>query len=385
VSGRWEAITDQPSPRLAVRRLTLTDFRNYSHLRLETDCRPVVLAGPNGAGKTNLLEALSLLAPGRGMRRAALADLARGRPPGGGAWAVAARFDGPNGRIEIGTGCEGSGDRRVVRLDGKPAKPAALAGVISALWLTPAMDRLFIEGAAGRRRFLDRLVLGLESDHGREASAYDHAMRERTRLLTAEGPLDRTWAGALEDAMARHGVAMAAARRRAVALLDESCRRQSDPFPAARLAVTGEVEGWLAEMDPAAAEERFRTLLATARPRDGAARAATIGPHRTDLAVRHAGRDMPAELCSTGEQKAVLVSIVLAQARLRTALKGTAPVLLLDEGTAHLDATRRVALYDALSDLSAQSWMTGTDLQAFAEFGDRAQYFRVTDGSVAPA
>ncbi len=388
MTSPWEAITDRPSPRLAVRRLTLTDFRNYSHLRLETDVRPVVLSGPNGAGKTNLLEALSLLAPGRGMRRAALADLARRRPDGGGTWAVAASLDGPEGRIEIGTGREAGHDRRTVRLDGRPVKAVALADAISALWLTPAMDRLFTDGAGGRRRFLDRLVLGLESNHAREAASYDHAMRERTRLLRRDDGERRNrdlgWLGALEDSMARHGIAMAAARRRAVTVLDEACRQAGGPFPAARLALAGEVEGWLDEMDVPDAEEKLRSVLAASRPRDEAARAATHGPHRTDLAVRHADRDMPAEQCSTGEQKAVLVRIVLAQARMRTAVRGVAPLLLLDEVAAHLDRVRRAALFDELSGLTAQSWMTGTDAEAFAEFGDRAQFFRVTDATVAP-
>lgn len=372
--------------RLAVRRLTLTDFRCYSRLRLETDPRPVVLTGPNGAGKTNLLEALSFLTPGRGMRRAALGEIARRDAGHGTPWGVAAVLDGPSGRIEIGTGREAGSERRSVRIDGQPAKAQELAGIASALWLTPAMDRLFIEGASGRRRFLDRLVFGQDSGHAAQASAYEHAMRERTRLLKAGHSIGRradpAWLGALEEAMARHGAAVAAARVRAVALLDQACAQGLGPFPAARLTLAGEAETWAAELAPAAVEEKLRAAFHAARGRDEAAGAATCGPHRSDLQVRHADKDLPAGQCSTGEQKAVLVSIVLAQARVRTAASGLAPLMLLDEVVAHLDQTRRTALFDELAGLSAQSWMTGTDALLFDGFGDRAQFFRVADATV---
>lgn len=369
------------SPRLAVRRLVLTDFRCYARLRLDADSRPVVLTGANGAGKTNLLEALSFLTPGRGMRRATLSEVARHEAGENAPWAVAAVLDGPAGRVEIGTGREAGSERRAVRIDGEPAKAQDLAALASALWLTPAMDRLFIEGAGGRRRFLDRLVFGLDSGHARRAAAYEHAMRERNRLLKAGGG-DAGWLSALEEGMARHGIALAAARKSAVARLDEACRGGLGPFPAARLALAGEVEAWLDEVPPDAAEEKFRAALTRARARDEAAGAAIVGPHRTDFLVRHAAKDMPAGQCSTGEQKAVLVSIVLAQARVRTALSGLAPLLLLDEVVAHLDQTRRAALYDELAGLNAQSWMTGTDEHLFADFGERAQFFRVADATV---
>ncbi len=376
------------SPLLAVRRLALTEFRCYARLRLETDARPVVLTGPNGAGKTNLLEALSFLAPGRGLRRATLAEAGR-RGAGDGTWAVAAVLDGPGGRVELGTGREAGSERRAVRIDGRPAKPGALGAIASALWLTPAMDRLFCEGAGGRRRFLDRLAFGLEAGHAAEAGAYDHAMRERTRLLKAardgSGRADPAWLAALEDAMARHGIAVAAARRRTVVALDQACQTGIGPFPAARLALAGEVESWLDQGAPAEAEERLRVVLARARARDAAAGVATQGPHRTDLKVRHAAKDVPVGQCSTGEQKAVLVSIVLAQARVQTERRGLAPLLLLDEVVAHLDETRRTALFDELSGLTAQSWMTGTDESLFAGFGERAQFLRVADASVHPA
>ncbi len=397
------------SPRLAVRRLTLTDFRCYARLRLDTDSRPVVLFGANGAGKTNLLEALSFLTPGRGMRRATLGDIARrdaggshdGGPNDGGpgadapdngkaradvAWGVAAVLDGPQGRVEIGTGREAGSERRTVRIDGQPAKAQDLAAIASALWLTPAMDRLFIEGAAGRRRFLDRLVFGQDSGHAAQASAYEHAMRERSRLMKAAAQAGRradpAWLSALEEAMARHGAQMAAARVRAVARLDEACAQGLGPFPAARLELAGDAEAWAAASPAEVVEDRMRAALRAARPRDEAAGTATFGPHRSDLMVRHAGKNLPAGQCSTGEQKAVLVSMVLAQARVRTRLTGLAPLMLLDEVVAHLDQTRRAALFDELAGLTAQSWMTGTDELLFDGFGDRAQFFRVSHAKV---
>lgn len=377
------------SERPAIRRLSLSDFRCYRTLRLETDNRPVVLTGPNGAGKTNILEALSFLVPGRGLRRAGAADITRHGLPAGSPWAVAASLDGPAGRVEIGTGREAGHERRSVRIDGKPAKPGDLSGLVSALWLTPAMDRLFIEGTSGRRRFLDRLVFGLVAGHGAESGAYEHAMRERTRLLRAArdgGPRpDPAWIAALEEGMARHGARIAQARVETIARLDAACRAGLGPFPAAGLAVDGEIERWLAGgTSPDAAEDRFRSALRLARARDEAAGAATMGPHRSDLLVRHVPKDLPAGQCSTGEQKAVLVSIVLAQGRVPDQTGGRAPLLLLDEVAAHLDEVRRAALYDELCALRAQSWMTGTDAALFAGFGERAQFFRVTDATVTP-
>jgi DNA replication and repair protein RecF len=346
----------------------------------------VVLTGPNGAGKTNLLEALSFLVPGRGMRRASLGDIARHGLEPGAPWAVAAVLDGGT---EIGTGREAGLERRSVRLDGQPAKPGDLGQRISALWLTPAMDRLFTEGASGRRRFLDRMVLGVAPGHATQASAYEHAMRERTRLLKAardgSGRPDPSWLAALEDGMARHGVAVAGARLDTATRLDAACRQGIGPFPAARLTVVGEVEGWLAEgTDPAEAQDRLRGALKGARPRDEAAGGATLGPHRSDLVVRHAAKDQAVGQCSTGEQKAVLVAMVLAQARVQSTMTGRAPLLLLDEVVAHLDQIRRAALFDELCALAVQSWMTGTDELLFDGFGPRAQFFRVANACVHP-
>ncbi len=366
-------------------RLTLTDFRSYPSLRFETDARPVVLTGPNGAGKTNILEALSFLSPGRGLRRARLSDVARRDMGADAPWAVAALVQRGADRIEIGTGRDAGSERRRVRIDGDEAKgQQALAGVVTTSWLTPTMDRLFIEGASGRRRFFDRLVFGFDAGHASRSAAYEHAMRERTRLLKAGGA-DAAWLDALEATMAVRGAAIAKARRDVAERLDAACRQGIGPFPAAGLAVEGTLEAWFAALGEGAVEERFKALLREARRRDETAGAATEGPHRSDLKVRHLPKDMPAELCSTGEQKAVLIAIVLAQARVRQAETGTPPMLLLDEVAAHLDGERRAALFDELCALDAQSWLTGTDAALFAELGDRAQAFQVTGGFLARA
>lgn len=378
---------------LAVVRLTLSDFRCYSFLRLEADPRPVVLTGANGAGKTNILEALSFLAPGRGLRRARLADVARREAGSEAPWAVAARLERPAGTdkamsaapsaVEIGTGREAGSERRLVRIDGQPARSqAALSEVVSALWLTPAMDRLFSDGAAGRRRFLDRLVLGLDPAHASRASAYEHSLRERARLLKG-GRYDPAWLGVLEDRMAQGGVAMAEARKQTVARLNQACAQGIGPFPAAHLAVAGAVEDSLDSLEQADAEARLRAALASARRADAESGGAAVGPHRSDFLVRHGNKNEPAEQCSTGEQKAVLVAIVLGQARIQADLRGLPPILLLDEVTAHLDQSRRMALFDELCALKAQSWLTGTDDSLFAELGERGQFFRVHDAVVA--
>ncbi len=362
-------------------RLTLTDFRNYRFLRLDTDPRPVVLWGENGAGKTNVLEALSFLTPGRGLRRARLSEVTRHGAEPDASWGVAATVARPEGAVTIGTGTEPGTERRIVRLDGRTAKSqAALAEAFSAIWLTPAMDRLFQEGAAGRRRFLDRLVLGFDPAHAGRASGYEHALRERARLLRL-GRAEPTWLARLEADMAARGVAMAAARRATVARL-QATMTDGGPFPAAALGVAG-VETWLDDMTPEEAEERLRQRLAAGRGRDAESGGAGEGPHRSDLRVRHVAKDMPAETCSTGEQKALLVSIVLAQARAQAAARGTAPVLLLDEVAAHLDGARRAALFDEIAAMAAQSWLTGTDAAHFAGLGARAQYVHVVDGAVA--
>ena len=380
-----------PAP-VAVLRLDLTDFRSYETARLEVDARPVVLTGPNGAGKTNLLEAVSFLAPGRGLRRARLAEIDR-RPAlmGGEAtpeiarpWAVAARLATPGGLVAIGTGRDGTsetGDRRLVRVDGQSVKgQAALAGYLNLVWLTPQMDRLFQEGAAPRRRFLDRLVFGYDPDHASRLAAYEQALRERAKLLRAGGA-DPHWLSVLEETLAREGVAVAAARREIAERLDQAAARPAGAFPAPRISLEGGIEAWLDDMPALAVEERLRAEYAAGRRLDAEIGGASVGPHRTDLKVGHAAKGAAAVDCSTGEQKALLIAIVLAHARLQTGVKGTAPVLLLDEVAAHLDRTRRRALFDEIEALGSQAWLTGTDPELFAELGGRADFLTVADGA----
>jgi DNA replication and repair protein RecF len=389
ISGTGQALrpaaTDAAPGALAIRRISLTDFRCYAGLRLEVDARPVVLTGANGAGKTNLLEAISFLSPGRGLRRAKLTEITRNSAAGG-AWAVHVALQGPQGAFEIGTGLAPveadaeNAERRLVRLDGEAAASASqLAEVASVSWLTPQMDRLLSDGASGRRRFLDRLVFGLDPAHARRVAAYEKAMRERTRLLQG-GRVDRAWAAALEDTMAEWGVAVAAARRDTVARLGAALEAASGPFPRAVLRVEGVLEDWLDQLPALAAEDRYRERLAEMRARDAEAGGAGEGPHRSDLRVAHAAKNMPAELCSTGEQKALLIAIVLANARLQAARRAAVPILLLDEVAAHLDAVRRAALFDAVGELGAQAWLTGTDATLFEALQGQGQFFTVRDG-----
>jgi DNA replication and repair protein RecF len=373
---------------LSVSRLRLTDFRCYATARLDLDERPVILTGPNGAGKTNMLEAVSLLAPGRGLRGARLDNIARsggkdGNGDADGGWAVAASIATPDGKREIGTGrSPDGGTRRVVRIDGAPAKSQAVLGEhVSAVWLTPQMDRLFTDGSTGRRRFLDRLVFGFDAAHAGRVSGYDHAMRERSRLLR-DGAGDDTWLSSLERKMAERGVAIAAARREMTARLARLCGTPSGPFPGAEVTVTGSVEEWLDEAPALTVEDRLQAALRDSRPHDASAGGAAVGPHRSDLKVRHLAKDMPAELCSTGEQKALLIAVVLANARLQTAERGRVPLLLLDEVAAHLDEVRREALFEEILSTGSQAWLTGTDPALFASLGDRAQKVAVEDATL---
>lgn len=393
----YPADSEAVAARLSVARLTLTDFRCFRRQRLETDPRPVVLAGPNGAGKTNLLEAISFLVPGRGLRRARLRDVARceagaqrdGDGTAARAWAVAAQVFTPRGRVEIGTGCGdpaapgGRSEKRAVRVNGQPARSqTVLAEYLSIQWLTPRMDNLFTEGASPRRRFLDRLVYGLDPAHAGRVSAYEHALRERARLLRRGGAgrnRDPAWLSALEETMAANGVAVAAARRDAVARLEAVCAEGAGPFPGAGIRVSGTVEGWLDEGPALAAEERLRESLAASRDADGASGGAATGPHRSDLRVWHLARDRPAEQCSSGEQKALLIAVVLANARMQAAERGRVPLLLLDEVAAHLDRRHREGLFEEVSAVGAQAWLTGTDAALFAPLRGTAQFFRVED------
>lgn len=354
---------------MAVTRLVLTDFRNHTDAVLHPGDGFVVLAGDNGAGKTNVLEAVSLLVPGRGLRRAALSDMAR--QGGRGGFGIAATL---SDTTELGTGTLATApERRIVRINGVAASAAALSERLAILWLTPAMDRLFVEPAGERRRFLDRLTLALAPGHARHTTRYEAAMRERNRLLAADTPADPDWLTALEARMAEHGAAIDAARRDAVAALAARLADQPHgPFARAGLVLEGEPVGDLAAQ------------LRAGRSRDAAAGRTLAGPHRHDLIVTHLDKNQPAHLCSTGEQKALLLGIVLAHAELVTDRTGHAPLLLLDEVAAHLDPSRRAALFERLTG-RGQVWMTGTEPALFEGVPAPLTRYRVAGGTISAA
>lgn len=349
--------------------LTLSHFRSHKSAQLDLDARPVAIHGPNGAGKTNILEAVSLFSPGRGLRRAAAQDMAR-RPESLG-WKVTGILHSLHQLHEIEIWSE-EGQPRQLRIDGKSASQTALGRIARVLWLIPSMDRLWIEGAEGRRRFLDRMTLSFTPDHAEVSLAYEKAMRERNRLLKDQ-VRDGHWYVALERQMAEAGVAIHTNR---LAALDQLAAAQAEAetaFPAAELELTmteGEMPGTASDFREALHESRFRDI---------AAGRTLIGPHRADLYGVYAAKGVPAADCSTGEQKALLISLILANARALAREFGAPPILLLDEIAAHLDATRRAALYDEICILGAQAWMTGTGAEMFAELGERAQIVEVTE------
>lgn len=364
----------------------LRDFRSYASLDQPIAGRIVVVTGGNGIGKTNLLEAISLLGPGRGLRAAKGAELGRREGAESLAWAVAGHFDGPEGPVVIGTGAEAGHDRRSFRLDGGPVRnQAEIARHSATLWLTPQMDRLFQEAASGRRRFLDRLVWALEPTHARDVGAHDAAMTQRNRLLS-EGRRDAGWLAALEDTMARHAVAAVASRRALATRLNAVLAAGlAGSFPATRLELLCPIAAALDEQPALAVEDALRAGLAADRARDAAAGGARQGAHRTDLRMVLLPKEIPAELCSTGEQKALLVAIVLAQAALVRERRGFAPLLLLDEVAAHLDPARREALFSALAELPAQCFLTGTELPPFEPLRGLAEAFLAKPGGLVPA
>jgi DNA replication and repair protein RecF len=376
---------------LHICQLTLTDFRNYRTMRMEPAPGLVVLTGSNGAGKTNLLEAVSLLAPGRGLRRAPFSELARAE--GDGRWAVAAKTSGPHGDVALGTAWTGNGDdgarqgARQVSIDGDmQSGSGALGPYFNVLWLTPSMDRLFAGPAADRRRFLDRLVMAFDGEHGQRAVGFERLMRERNRLLERTNS-DASWLSGVELQMAENAVALAAARCDAVRALDRHMQAEAMPqdalFPWAALCLQGDLERDLDEFSAVEVEDRYRKLLADSRRLDAAAGRTTCGPHRSDLVVTHGPKGIAANRCSTGEQKALLVSTILAHARLIAGLDGgTVPVLLLDEIAAHLDRERRAGLFDVLRSLGTQVWMTGTEAALFDEIQNTADLYRVDSGEV---
>ncbi|MDE8345986.1 MAG: DNA replication/repair protein RecF [Acidocella sp.] len=351
-----------------ITRITLTDFRSYAALRFNPTAPVNVFTGPNGAGKTNLLEAVSLLVPGRGLRGVKFSELIRRGPDAGPGWAVAAQLSGGAGPFEIGTGTppDDAPDRRVFRLDGdRPRAQGEVAARLAAVWLTPQMDRLFSDAASGRRRFLDRLVVALEPGHAREVAGFEAASAQRTRLLATQA--DPGWLAALEDAMARHAVAATAARLALLAQLNATLGSGvADPFPRVGLALGCPIAARLTEMPALAAEDELRAAYHATRAQDALRGSTASGPNRADLLITDAASARPAGLSSTGQQKAMLIGIVLGHAALIAAQRGTAPLLLLDEPLVHLDARHRVALFAALARLNLAAWLTGTDAAPFA-------------------
>ncbi len=357
-----------------VSRLGMTSFRSYDAAEVVSDGRPLVFWGANGAGKTNILEALSLLAPGRGLRGAKLIEAMR-RVPGKvpQPWSVAGRVRCGNDEVALRTGLDALG-RREVRIDGEKAAPGDLGDHLRLLWLTPAMDGLFTGSPGGRRRFLDRMVLGLDAEHGRVAATYEKALRERQRLLNDHRE-EPSWMDGLEETMAQAGLELAARRRHLLHRLEAAIDEAESAFPHAALALD---EGFEAD-----GEEALARAFRESRRRDEASGRACLGPHRADVKVRHREKDVAAADCSTGEQKALLIGLVLANARLQAvAHGGAAPLLLLDEIAAHLDEDRRGALFDEICALGAQAWMTGTDAALFSALGARAQHIEVKDGTI---
>lgn len=371
----------------AVARLILQDFRSYEALDLPVEGRIVALVGENGAGKTNILEALSLFAPGRGMRRAELSAMARQGGEGGFAVSIALADDGS--RLGVGLGpADPEGRRaRLARIDGVAAGSAlAFSEHVRLVWLTPDLDGLFRGAAGDRRRFLDRLVLAVDPAHAARSGALERALRSRNRILE-ESPGQAQWLDAVEREIAELGIAVAAARAETVARLSAIIAETSATqtvFPHAELALSGEVDALVSSLPALDAEDAYRDLLRQGRHRDRAAGRTLAGPQASDLEVRHGPKDLPASLGSTGEQKALLIGLVLAHARLVAQMSGLAPLVLLDEISAHLDPRRRAALYDGLTGLGCQVWMTGADPALFAELPAGAQRLAVTAGRVGP-
>jgi DNA replication and repair protein RecF len=354
---------------LALTSLFMSHFRSHLRADLHLDARPVAIHGNNGAGKTNILEAVSLFSPGRGIRRASAADMAR--QPEALGWKLKGLLQTAGPTFEVETSSEG-GNARQVKIDNKAASQVALGRIARVVWLIPAMDRLWIEGAEGRRRFLDRIALSFDPDHAEATLAYEKAMRERNRLLK-DNVRDAAWYRVLEGQMAEAGFRIHQTRVDAVSRLTAAQKEAETAFPVAELQLI-QAEGEMPE-----SVDDLRAALDAGRARDLAVGRTLVGPHRSDLMGAYAAKGLPAKDCSTGEQKALLVSLILANARALQAEEGSAPILLLDEVAAHLDGNRRAALYDEICALGTQAWMTGTGPELFQELGDRAQHLEVVD------
>ncbi len=376
---------DGTASHVSFRTLKLNNFRSYGSFRLDLAPGIVVITGENGAGKTNLLEALSLFSPGRGLRRARLSAMEREGSSGG--FSVFAELEGPEGEFSIGTGTvseNGAGEAsRKIRINGSPAKSSNdLLEWLRVVWLTPAMDGLFTGPASDRRRFVDRMVHAIDPGHAQRTVAYEKAMRNRNRLLT-DSIRDEAWFDAIEHEMCESGVAIAAARMEFLSVMQAELDRQDEDslFPRALLALEGSLEAQAGSTPSVELEAAFGKTLREGRHRDRAAGRTLDGPHRSDLLVRHGPKDMAAALCSTGEQKALLTGLVLSHARLTTRLSGMAPILLLDEIAAHLDPGRRAALFDLIEEMDCQAFMTGTEPAPFSALQGRASFIRIGDAA----
>lgn len=368
-----------------IQSLQLHHFRCYEQARMDAVAPGlIVLTGPNGAGKTNILEAVSLLSPGRGLRGAANEDIQK--KDGGGVWAIAANVETGGAVVQLGTGMDAMSGKRSVRINGASAKAqVALADYVSCVWLTPQMDRIFLDSSSGRRKFFDKLIFAFDAGHAGRVTRYENAMAQRSKLLR-EGNADASWLKSLEAQMAETGVAISAARLDFIGRLQRACdlahEREETFFPKAALHLSGTVEELLSNAPAVEVEEMFAYQLLQSRTRDAETGGAASGPHKADLLVRYRAKDMPADQCSTGEQKALLIGIILAHARLMRSERGSPPILLLDEVAAHLDENRRAALFDLLIDLGGQVWMTGTDSALFSAAKNRAQFWGVEAGKI---
>jgi len=371
------------NPTRGVEQLSLSHFRCYEVFSVSLDLKPVVLTGPNGAGKTNILEALSLLIPGKGLRRARLSEIKRqdSEAP----WAISIHLKDEEEGTQIGTGLDPEApesERRITKVNGEKVKSqSTLAKWVSVVWLTPLMDRLFLDGPQGRRRFLDRLVYGVDPSHATRLTRYERALKERNSLLQ-QGKFDRFWLEGLEETLVNEGIAITIARREVVGQLSSLLKSQGNAFLPVEMYLEGDLEMLLQQKSLLEAEEEIRRLLGTSRVQDRITGRTSFGPHRSDLKVIHPEKNQPAAYCSTGEQKALLLSIIMGSAHLLSVRTEAVPLLLLDEVIAHLDKARRTALFDAILKLKMQTWLTGTDVSLFEELQGNAQFLSLKEAQL---